>query len=505
MDKYETIEIIGEGTYGTVFKARHKETGVYYAIKKFKESDEDQAIRKIAMREIRILKSLSHHNVVTLFEVFRRNKHLYLVFEYVENTILSELETNQNGLSQTQVKKIMYQLVSAIKYCHSHNIVHRDIKPENLLLTQNGILKLCDFGFARVLATLNGKYTDYVSTRWYRAPELLVGDNEYGKEVDVWSIGCICAELLTGLPIFPGDSDFDTLRHILSIIGGNLSDKQSNAFSTNPIYEGVELPLPKKIVTLETKFKEFPSNVVSFLKGCFVFDPKSRFTCDDLLKHDYFSTSFKASFEHELLEIFNDDTENNFSLKKSMSEHSSPEPGALPRTVRDVTPKRNIAKSINLKSDEIVPGKDQEIERNQLPPPNFLPNLRLRRDEETYPNLSHQEIKKKKSDLKIPVLNGAKHFNESRQIPSLKQIEIDRGQNVSPTYFEHEDGKMHYSVKGRHNSKSNLKVRNGDFAYIQAITPVPQLNHRQVFGKKSNIKLLKPRIGFEQNIARVKP
>lgn len=117
------------------------------------------------MREIRILKALSHHNIVSLFEVFRRNKHLCLVFEYVEKTILAELEINQNGLGQTQVKKIMYQLVSALKYCHAHNVVHRDIKPENLLLAKNGILKLCDFGFARGLSTLNGKYTDYVSTR----------------------------------------------------------------------------------------------------------------------------------------------------------------------------------------------------------------------------------------------------------------------------------------------------------------------------------------------------
>ncbi|CAG9332141.1 CDKL2_5 [Blepharisma stoltei] len=327
MDKYETLEIIGEGTYGTVYKVRHKETGAYYAIKKFKESDENQAIRKIAMREIRILKSLSHHNIVTLYEVFRRNKHLYLVFEYVEHTILSELEAHQNGLNPNQVKKIMYQLISAIKYCHSHNIIHRDIKPENLLLTQNGVLKLCDFGFARTLATLNGKYTDYVSTRWYRAPELLVGDNEYGKEVDVWSIGCICAELLTGLPIFPGDSDFDTLRHILSTIGGNLSDKQSNAFNSNPIYEGVKLPLPKKVISLESKFKDFPSNVISFLKGCFMYDPKSRKSCEELLKHDYFSNTFRASFEQELMELFNDDYEINSSIRISNSEFCSPEQG----------------------------------------------------------------------------------------------------------------------------------------------------------------------------------
>mmetsp|Transcript_4433 Transcript_4433/g.4262 ORF Transcript_4433/g.4262 Transcript_4433/m.4262 type:complete len:238 (-) Transcript_4433:12-725(-) len=237
-----------------------------------------------------------------------------------------------------------------------------------------------------------------------------------------------------------------------------------------------------------------------------MYDPKSRKSCEELLKHDYFSNTFRASFEQELMELFNDDYETSSSIRISNSEYCSPEPGVLPRTVRDITPKRTVIKSINLKADESVNSQNkEEIERNQLPPPNFLPNLRLRREEETYPNLSHLEIRKKRSDIKIPVLNPVKHLNESRQIPSLKQFDIERGQNLTPTFFEHDDGKMFYSVKGRHNSKSSLKARNGDLTYIQAVTPAPQHNYRQVFGKKSNIKLLKPRIGFEQNIARVKP
>lgn len=334
-----------------------------------------------------------------------------------------------------------------------------------------------------------------------------MGDAEYGKEVDVWSIGCICAELLTGLPIFPGDSDFDTLRHILSTLGGGLSDKQSSAFNINPMYEGVELPVPKKLVTLEVKFKEFPANVVSFLKWCFMYDPKQRPSCEELLKHEYFSNAFRASFEHELNDAFNDEFDN-LNSKNSISDHGSPETGALPRTVRDLTPKRAIVRSINLKVDDFGINQNKEpieLDRSPLPPPNFLPNLRLRRDEETFTNMSQQEIRKKRSDVKIPILNPIKHLNESRQMPSLKAIDQDRLNNASPTYFEHEDNRSYLTVKGRHNSRSSLKARNGDYSYIQSITPVPQINHRTTFSKKTNIKLLKPRIGIEQNIARVKP
>ncbi|CAG9321436.1 CDKL2_3 [Blepharisma stoltei] len=244
MEKYQLLEVIGEGTYGTVYKAKHKDSNSFFAIKKFKDNEENESVRKTAMREINMLKLLKHENVVNLFEVIRKNKKIYLVFEYVERTVLNDLENFPQGISPLQVKKILYQLLRAIKFCHDNNIVHRDIKPENLLISQTGILKLCDFGFARGLNSLSGQYTDYVSTRWYRAPELLVGDTEYGKPVDIWAIGCILAELLAGLPLFPGDSDIDTLSLIMKIFGDSLSHKQINAFKHNPMYFGSETIAP---------------------------------------------------------------------------------------------------------------------------------------------------------------------------------------------------------------------------------------------------------------------
>ena len=208
MNKYEIIGIVGEGAYGIVYKAKNKDTGefgkyrkmrlyihLFYsllvAIKKFKESDEDEQVRKTALREVRILKQLKHDNIVNLIEVFRRKGKLYLVFEYVDRTILEDLEKHPEGLGLDNVKKITWQLCRAIEFCHAHNVIHRDIKPENLLVSKHGALKLCDFGFARTLAGPKAKYTDYVSTRWYRSPELLVGDVSEIKNAKLGE-ACVC-------------------------------------------------------------------------------------------------------------------------------------------------------------------------------------------------------------------------------------------------------------------------------------------------------------------------
>ena len=165
-------------------------------------------------------------------EAFRRKGKLYLVFEYVERNLLEVLEQRPNGLDPETVRRYIWQLVRAISWCHRSDVVHRDIKPENLLVDpesrSNSALKLCDFGFARALTrakTAREPLTDYVATRWYRAPELLLGSDAYGFEVDQWAIGCIMGELIDGQPLFPGESDVDQL-YIVQKHMGPLTEEQ---------------------------------------------------------------------------------------------------------------------------------------------------------------------------------------------------------------------------------------------------------------------------------------
>ncbi|KAM4025096.1 cyclin-dependent kinase-like 4 isoform 2-T4 [Anomaloglossus baeobatrachus] len=154
MEKYEKLAKIGEGSYGVVFKCRNKETGQVVAIKKFVESEDDPVIKKIALREIRMLKQLKHSNLVNLLEVFRRKRKLHLVFEYCDHTVLNELEKHPNGVPEMMTKNTVQQILQAVNFCHKNSCIHRDVKPENILLTKQGVIKLCDFGFARILSKL---------------------------------------------------------------------------------------------------------------------------------------------------------------------------------------------------------------------------------------------------------------------------------------------------------------------------------------------------------------
>ncbi|XP_066199787.1 cyclin-dependent kinase-like 3 [Saccopteryx leptura] len=251
MEMYETLGKVGEESYGTVMKCKHKDTGQIVAIKIFYEKPE-KSVNKIAMREIKFLKQFHHENLVNLIEVFRQKKKIHLVFEFIDHTVLDELQHYCHGLASKRLRKYLFQIIRAIEYLHNNNIIHRDIKPENILVSQSGITKLCDFGFSRTLAVPGDIYTDYVATRWYRAPELVLKDTSYGKPVDIWALGCVVIEMATGNPFLPSSSDLDLLHKIV-------------------------------------------------LKACLQIDPAERISATDLLHHEYFSRNgFIEKFIPEL-------------------------------------------------------------------------------------------------------------------------------------------------------------------------------------------------------------
>jgi cyclin-dependent kinase-like len=298
MNKYEVIGVVGEGThysgaYGVVLKAKHKETGELVAIKKFKESEEDEAVRKTTIREVKILRMLKQDNIVQLKEAFRRKGKLYLVFEYVERNLLEILEETQTGVEVTgrqseRVRSYIFQLCKSIDYCHRLEVVHRDIKPENLLISLTHKLKLCDFGFARTLPQYGGALTDYVATRWYRSPELLIGDPRYSKEVDMWAIGCIMGELTDGQPLFPGESEIDQLYVIQKVLGP-LTHTQQELFAKNPRFNGLRFPELPRPETIEKRYLgKLSRQAFAFMKRLLELHPGSRMTAAEALRHPYF-------------------------------------------------------------------------------------------------------------------------------------------------------------------------------------------------------------------------
>jgi len=219
MDKYVKTEKIGEGTYGTVYKALVRGTNQFVALKKIKLEAEDEGVPSTAIREISLLKELRHNNVVRLLEVIHSECKLHLVFEFLEQDLKTYMDKLNDSLSHEVVKSYLQQLLLGVAFCHAHRVLHRDLKPQNLLLNSNGEIKLADFGLARAFGIPIRTYTHEVVTLWYRAPEILLGARQYACAVDVWSIGCIFAEMVTRRPLFPGDSEIDELFRIFRLLG----------------------------------------------------------------------------------------------------------------------------------------------------------------------------------------------------------------------------------------------------------------------------------------------
>uniref|UniRef100_A0A670YEX5 Cyclin-dependent kinase-like 5 n=3 Tax=Pseudonaja textilis TaxID=8673 RepID=A0A670YEX5_PSETE len=294
MNKFEILGVVGEGKHIFMNKfnwgLRRDETHEIVAIKKFKDSEENEEVKETTLRELKMLRTLKQENIVELKEAFRRRGKLYLVFEYVEKNMLELLEEMPNGVPPEKVKSYIYQLIKAIHWCHKNDIVHRDIKPENLLISHNDILKLCDFGFARNLSEgSNANYTEYVATRWYRSPELLLGA-PYGKSVDMWSVGCILGELSDGQPLFPGESEIDQLFTIQKVLGP-LPAEQMKLFYSNPRFHGLRFPAVNHPQSLERRYLGILSGVLlDLMKNLLKLDPADRYLTEQCLNHPSFQT-----------------------------------------------------------------------------------------------------------------------------------------------------------------------------------------------------------------------
>ncbi|XP_057981075.1 mitogen-activated protein kinase 7-like [Malania oleifera] len=234
--KYVLIQPVGKGSYGIVCSSFNTETNGIVAIKKIKNVFESQIDALRMLREMILLRHIKHENVIALKDVMmpthRKNfMDVYLVYELVDTDLHCVIRFSQ-PLSRDHCQFFLCQLLRGLRYLHSANILHRDLKPGNILINANCDLKICDFGLAHTSRGDGEFMTEYVVTRWYRAPELLLGSDTYGASIDVWSVGCIFAEILGRKPIFPGTDCFDQLKLIISVLGSRL--EADLAFIVNP-------------------------------------------------------------------------------------------------------------------------------------------------------------------------------------------------------------------------------------------------------------------------------
>ncbi|XP_009080555.1 PREDICTED: cyclin-dependent kinase 18, partial [Acanthisitta chloris] len=217
LETYVKLDKLGEGTYATVFKGRSKLTENLVALKEIRLEHEEGA-PCTAIREVSLLKNLKHANIVTLHDIIHTERSLTLVFEYLENDLKQYLDNCGNLMSVHNVKIFMFQLLRGLAYCHGRKILHRDLKPQNLLINERGELKLADFGLARAKSVPTKTYSNEVVTLWYRPPDVLLGSTEYSTPIDMWGVGCIHYEMVTGRPMFPGSTVKEELHLIFRLL-----------------------------------------------------------------------------------------------------------------------------------------------------------------------------------------------------------------------------------------------------------------------------------------------
>jgi mitogen-activated protein kinase 15 len=294
LKRFHLHKKIGKGAYGVVFKATDKKTKEVVALKKLYGAFRDDTDSQRTFREVMLLQELNgHDNIIRLLNVIKaeNDMDLYLIFEYMEADLYNVIRA---GILQEVHKKfIIYQLLKAIKFLHSGDIIHRDLKPSNVFINSDCQIKIGDFGLARTLTSgkkgFKGIITDYVATRWYRAPEMLMGSTKYAKPIDMWSVGCILYELITAKPLFPGKSTKHMFSLVLEVTG--IPDK----FEYEEIKKNYELMIEyhmiekvsrKSIKQLLGTYTRDPATL-DFLSKLLAFNPDKRLTVEEALSHPY--------------------------------------------------------------------------------------------------------------------------------------------------------------------------------------------------------------------------
>ena len=328
--KYEILQKLGKGAYGVVWRALDKKNKDTVALKKIFDAFQNATDAQRTFREVMFLQEMSgHEHIVTLLNVLKadNDRDIYLVFEHMETDLHAAIRANI--LQDIHKQYIMWQSLKALKYMHSANLLHRDMKPSNLLLNSDCLMKVADFGLARSLrteakagapadASRMSQYaggsdpfghdeppdrdtilTDYVATRWYRAPEILLGCTDYSFGVDMWAVGCILGEMINGKPVFPGASTMNQLERIIQLTGSSHHLNDVSPFSRKMVEQISVRDGAGSDETWKASFPNASADALDLLKKLLLLDPHNRITAHDALSHPYVTQFHMPKVERE--------------------------------------------------------------------------------------------------------------------------------------------------------------------------------------------------------------
>ena len=422
MNKYQILKVIGDGTYGKVYEGINKETNEKVAIKKLKNkmsSWEDC----ILQNEVRFLRKLNNENIVKLLDVIReQNSDVSYIFEYCDCNLFEFIEKHRKQkmfISEAKIRNIIYQITCGLKYLHSCNIMHRDLKPENILMVlSNNLVKIADFGTAKEIPDfLDNSLTDYVCTRWYRAPECTLKSNNYNEKIDVWAIGCIMAELYTLKPIFPGIDEFDQLNKILKITGTPEYNEWPEGFA---LIQKLNIRVPNyNKCNLNQIVFNANEDAIDFLEHIFQVNPEKRPSAGELLKHPYFTEIQRpGSYSYQMRNMrgnkinnnYNDlmnIKNNNFLATANIKANNFNNEIMSPSNIKDF----NNKKGIFFITDSLI----KNITNNNL----YNNNLLKKNKEENFFKLSHD---RNKEGILSTNINSFRNSNNNNFINNQNEI-----------------------------------------------------------------------------------
>ena len=285
---------LGEGTYGKVYKARSHRTGECVAMERVELDWREEGVPVIALREPTLQQQLLHPNILPVLDVFCKPSRLTIVLEYFEMDLQKYMKSLRNHLAPPVVRHLTLQIVRGVECCHDHKVLHRDIKPQNLFVDPQSLrLKLGDFGLSREYEFPHRPYTQEVVTVWYRAPELLMGSQQYGCPVDMWSAGCVMAEMATGMPLFPGDSEISTMFKVFEKLGTPADEEQGVCHLPNFSFKFPRWR-PKGWHKIRNTHSQVGESGIDLLQRLLVYDAKLRLSAKATLKHEYLADALAA-------------------------------------------------------------------------------------------------------------------------------------------------------------------------------------------------------------------